>query len=68
MANSTAARLWRTRDKLGWRNFAVAILVLSAALAIALFSAAVGQEGRLGLAALTTVIALAMAGWGAMDG
>jgi hypothetical protein len=63
MANSTAARLWRTRDKLGWRNFAVAILVLSAALAIALFSAAVGQEGRLGLAALTTVIALAMAGW-----
>ena len=63
MANSTAARLWRTRDKLGWRNFAVAILVLSLALAIALFSAAVGQEGRLGLAALTTVIALAMAGW-----
>ena len=39
------------------------MLVLSAALVVALFSAAVAQQGRLVLAAVSTAIALAMAGW-----
>jgi uncharacterized protein (DUF58 family) len=57
------ARSWRGRDRLGWRNFGVAMLVLAAALVVALFSAAVGREGRIGLATLTTAISLAMAAW-----
>ena len=39
------------------------MLVLAAALFVALFSAAVGREGRIGLAAITTLISLAMAAW-----
>jgi uncharacterized protein (DUF58 family) len=56
-------RTWRRRDHLGWRNFGVAMLVLSAALVVALFSAAVAREGRIGLAAVTTAISLGMAAW-----
>lgn len=63
MAERSIARHWRGRDRLGWRNFGVAMLVLSAAMVVALFSAAVAREGRIGLAAITTVIALAMAAW-----
>jgi uncharacterized protein (DUF58 family) len=39
------------------------MLALSAALILALFSAAVAQEGRIGLAAVTTLIALGIAAW-----
>jgi len=39
------------------------MLVLSAALVVALFSAAVAQQGRIWFAAITTVLALAMATW-----
>jgi uncharacterized protein (DUF58 family) len=63
MADSLVLRLWRDRDKHGWRNFAVAMLVLSVALLVALFSAAVAQQGRVTLAAISTTIALALAGW-----
>src|ERR1700675_79621 len=63
MADSFVLRMWRGRDKPGWRNFGVAMLVLSAALAIALFSAAVAQQGRVLLAGVTTVLALGMAAW-----
>jgi uncharacterized protein (DUF58 family) len=63
MADSLVLRMWRARDKPGWRNFGVAMLVLSAALLVALFSAAVAQQGRILLAAVTTVIALGMAAW-----
>ncbi len=63
MADSLVLRLWRDRDKHGWRNFAVAMLVLSVALLVALFSAAVAQQGRVTLAAISTVIALGLAGW-----
>ena len=62
-ATGIVTRLWERRDKTGWHNFFVAILVLGAALAIALFSAAVAQQGRVLLAAITTVFALALAGW-----
>jgi uncharacterized protein (DUF58 family) len=57
------ARWWRNRDRPGWRNFGIAMLVLSAALVVALFSAAVAQQGRIWLAGITTVLALAMAAW-----
>jgi uncharacterized protein (DUF58 family) len=63
MADSLVLRLWRDRDKHGWQNFAIAMLVLSVALLIALFSAAVAQQGRVTLAAISTTIALALAGW-----
>jgi uncharacterized protein (DUF58 family) len=56
-------RWWQKRDRAGWKNFGIAMLALSVALAIALFSAAAAQEGRLWLAAITTVIALAIAAW-----
>ncbi|HXW61425.1 MAG TPA: DUF58 domain-containing protein [Candidatus Acidoferrales bacterium] len=60
---SAAARWWQRRDRPGWRTFGIAVLVLSIALVIALFSAAVAQEGRLWLAGVTTAIALAIAAW-----
>ncbi len=63
MADSLVLRLWRDRDKHGWQNFAIAMLVLSVALLVALFSAAVAQQGRVTLAAISTTIALALAGW-----
>ena len=61
--HNAMARAPRGRDRPGWRNFGIAMLVLSAALVVALFSAAVAQQGRVGLAALTTVISLGMAAW-----
>ena len=63
MADSFVTRAWRGRDRPGWRSFGVAMLVLSAALVVALFSAAVAQQGRTWLAALTTAISLGMAAW-----
>ena len=63
MADSAVLRWWRGRDRPGWKNFGIAILVLSVALVIALFSAAAAQAGRVALAAVTTVIALGLAGW-----
>ena len=56
-------RSWHRRDRPGWRNFGIAILTLSIALVLALFSAAVAQQGRIWLAAITTLIALGIAGW-----
>jgi uncharacterized protein (DUF58 family) len=63
MPDSLVLRLWRDRDKHGWQNFAIAMLVLSVALLVALFSAAVAQQGRVTLAAISTVVALSLAGW-----
>lgn len=60
---STLARWWHTRDRPGWRNFGIAMLALSAALVIALFSAAAAQEGRILLAAITTALALGISAW-----
>jgi uncharacterized protein (DUF58 family) len=63
MADSTILRMWQDRDKPGWRSFGVAMLVLSGALIVALFSAAVAQQGRVALAAASTAVALGLAGW-----
>ena len=57
------ARLWHRRDRPGWRNFGIAMVVLSVALVIALFSATAAQQGRIWLAGTTTAIALGLAGW-----
>lgn len=46
-----------------WRSFGIAMVVLSFALIVALFSAAVAQQGRFRLAALSTAIALGLAAW-----
>jgi uncharacterized protein (DUF58 family) len=54
---------WRATDRSGWRNFAIAMLALSVALSLALFSAAVAQQGRVFLAAVTAAFSLALAGW-----
>src|SRR6202451_682516 len=63
MEQTLIARLWNNRDRTGWRSFGIAMLVLSAALIVALFSAAAAQEGRVGVAAVSTIIALGLAGW-----
>jgi uncharacterized protein (DUF58 family) len=60
---SSLIRWWQTRDRAGWRNFGIAMLALSAALVIALFSAAAAQQGRVWLAGITTVLALGIAAW-----
>lgn len=57
------ARLWRRRDRPGWRNFGVAMLVLAVAMVVALFSAAAAQQGRILVAAIATAVALGLAGW-----
>jgi uncharacterized protein (DUF58 family) len=61
-SNSSLSR-WRAADRSGWRNFTIAMLALSIALSLALFSAAVAQQGRTFLAAVTAAFALALAGW-----
>ncbi len=63
MSAGPVTRMWEERDKPGWKYFGIAIIVLSGALVVALFSAAVAQQGRVGLAAATTAIALGLAGW-----
>ncbi|HTP44160.1 MAG TPA: hypothetical protein VMJ13_06320, partial [Candidatus Acidoferrum sp.] len=63
MQESIAARWWRGRDRPGWKNFGIAMLVLSIALLVALFSAAAAQSGRIWVAAGATAVALGLAGW-----
>jgi uncharacterized protein (DUF58 family) len=62
-SESFVAHKWRTRDRAGWRNFWIAMLALSAALGLALFSAAVAETGRIYVAATCAVLALGLAGW-----
>jgi hypothetical protein len=63
MHDSIAARWWQGRDRPGLRNFGIAMLALSAALLLALFSAAVAQVGRIWLAGTTAALSLGLAGW-----
>jgi uncharacterized protein (DUF58 family) len=62
-AFSKIANLWRGRDRPGWRNFAAAIGTLTLALLLALYSAAMAESGRTIFAALSAVLALALAAW-----
>ena len=61
--DSIVARMWRARDRAGWRNFGIAMLALAVAFFIALFSAAAAQEGRIWLAGITTLLSLGIAAW-----
>ncbi|HUO33618.1 MAG TPA: DUF58 domain-containing protein [Candidatus Acidoferrum sp.] len=63
MSDSLVAKWWRGADRPGWKNFAIAMLALSVALVLSLFSAAVAQQGRVWAAATTAAMALALAGW-----
>ena len=56
-------RFLRPPERSAWRNFIVALVVLSVAMAVALVSAAAAQQGRVALAAVTTAIALGLAAW-----
>ena len=60
---STVTRWWQRRDRPGWRNFGIAMLALTVALVVALFSATAAQEGRIWLAGITTLIALGISMW-----
>ncbi len=63
MDQSLVARWWRGLDRPGWRSFGIAMLALGFALVLALFSAAVAQAGRVGLAAVAAALSLGLAGW-----
>jgi uncharacterized protein (DUF58 family) len=60
---SGLARFFRPRERSAWRNFLIAMLVLSVAMAVALISSAAAQQGRFGFALVTTIIALGLAAW-----
>ena len=62
-ASSGLIRFFRPRERSAWRNFLIALVVLSVAMITALVSAAASQQGRVALAAVTTVIALGLAAW-----
>jgi uncharacterized protein (DUF58 family) len=61
--DSLVGRWWRGLDHVGWRSFGIAMLALTGALVLALFSAAVAQAGRFILAAVTAALSLGLAGW-----
>lgn len=62
-APSKIANLWRERERPAWRHFAIAIGTLALALFLALYSAAMAESGRTIFAALSAVMALALAAW-----
>jgi len=62
-ANTIVARWWRELDRPGWRSFFLAIAALSVALALALYSSAAAEAGRVWQAGATALGALALAGW-----
>ena len=62
-ASSTVSRWWQGRDRPGWKNFAIAMVTLAVALLLALFSAAVAEEGQIWTAGASAVVALGLAGW-----
>jgi len=63
MATSFLERWWQGLDKPGWRSFAVAMVALSIALVLALYSAAAAELGRTWLAGASALAALGLAFW-----
>jgi uncharacterized protein (DUF58 family) len=61
--DSIVARMWRARDRAGWRNFGIAMLALGVAFFFALLSAAAAQQGRIWFAGITTLVSLGIAAW-----
>ena len=62
-ARSIIARLWARADGSAVRAFFLSMAALGVALLLALYSSAAAQLGRLGLAAGSALVALAIAGW-----
>lgn len=62
-ASPATARWWRGGDRPGWRSFGIALLALAVAMVLALFSAAVAEQGRTWAAGTTAAFALALAAW-----
>jgi uncharacterized protein (DUF58 family) len=62
--SATQPRRWLgAAERAAWRSFGIAMLALTFALFLALFSAAVAGEGRIWLAGITAVSALGIAIW-----
>ncbi len=66
----TRAFQWRklrqTLDRPSWRNFAIAMGALAAALFLALYSGAAAEEGHIFIAGVSALTALVLAGWVAL--
>ncbi|HXM97518.1 MAG TPA: DUF58 domain-containing protein [Candidatus Dormibacteraeota bacterium] len=62
-ASTTIARLWAKADASAVRAFFLSMAALGVALLLALYSSAAAQLGRVGLAAGSALVALAIAGW-----
>jgi len=66
----TRAMQWKkmrhTLDRPSWRNFAIAMVALAAALFLALYSGAAAEDGHLLVAGMSALGALALAGWVAL--
>jgi uncharacterized protein (DUF58 family) len=62
-ASSVVTRWWQTRDRPGWKHFLIAMLTLSGAMLLALYSAAVAEQGRVLAAGLAAAASLVLAGW-----
>jgi uncharacterized protein (DUF58 family) len=56
-------RRWHGFDRPSWRSFFVALVALSAALFLALYSGAATEGGHLALAGIMALAALCLAGW-----
>ena len=53
-------------DWIGWRSFVLAMLALAIALILALYSSSAAETGRIWLAGISALAALAIAGWVAL--
>ena len=59
-------KLRKTLDGPSWRNFAIAMGALAAALFLALYSGAAAEEGHIFIAGVSALAALVLAGWVAL--
>ena len=59
-------QLRQTLDRPSWRNFAIAMGALAAALFLALYSGAAAEEGHIFIAGVSALAALVLAGWVAL--
>ncbi len=53
-------------DRSAWRSFATALVTLAVSLLLALYSSGVAETGRIGLAAVSALASLVVAGWVAL--
>jgi len=63
MSASFVQRWWAGLDKPGWRSFAMAMVALTVAMGLALYSAAAAEMGRIYWAGGSALAALAIALW-----